>query len=67
MRDNLYLNSLKRYRKIIVTEFESQVPVITKLLEKFEEIYLYENSCGPCGIYFPNGKKPDIFIKNLKL
>ena len=66
LKDKIYLNSLKRYKKIIVTEFESQVPVITKLLEKFEEIYLYENSCGPCGIYFPNGKKPDIFIKKFE-
>lgn len=66
LRDNLYLNSLKRYKKVIVTEFESQVPVITKLLDKFEEISLYENSCGPCGIHFPNGKKPDIFIEKFE-
>ena len=66
LKDKIYLNSLKRYKKIIVTEFESQVPVITKLLEKFEEIYLYENSCGSCGIYFPNGRKSDNFLEKFE-
>lgn len=67
LKDNLYLNSLKRYKKVIVTEFESQVPVITKLLDKFEEISLYENSCGPCGIYFPNGRKSDVFMEKFEI
>ena len=67
LKDSTYLNSLKRYKKIIVTEFESQIPIITKFLEKFEEISLYENGCGPCGIYFPNGKKAENFMEKIKL
>ncbi|MBN2838108.1 MAG: hypothetical protein JXM74_05075 [Fusobacteriaceae bacterium] len=72
LKNIIYLKSLKKYKKIIVNDFDCQIPAICNFLIFFENITVYENSNGPYGIYFPNGKKSETFInefneKNLDL
>lgn len=66
LKDKEYLESLKKFKKIIVWDYPCQIPSINGFLKFFGNISLYSQSSGPYGIYFPNGKKSEKLLEEFE-
>lgn len=54
-----YLEIIKKYKYILVNDYQSQVPCINIFLNKFSNFSLYKNNCGAYGVHFPNSFKDE--------
>ena len=63
-----YLYGLKKYKHILVDDYQSQIPCINIFLSKFSDYSLYKNTSGAYAIYFPNSFKNEenLQIENIK-
>lgn len=49
-----YLEKIKKYKYILVDDYQSQIPCINIFLSKFSKFSLYKNKFGAYGVHFPN-------------
>lgn len=54
-----YLEKIKKYKYILVDDYQSQIPCINVFLSKFSDFSLYKNKFGAYGVYFPNSFKDE--------
>lgn len=64
LENQTYLQSLKRYKQILVTDYSCQIPCINKFLYNFQNVIIFNNPQGAYGIYFPNSKKNEDLTNN---
>lgn len=54
-----YLKKIKKYKYILVDDYQSQIPCINIFLSKFSDFSLYKNRFGAYGVHFPNSFKDE--------
>lgn len=54
-----YLEKIKKYKYILVDDYQSQIPCINVFLSKFSDFSLYKNKFGAYGVHFPNSFKDE--------
>lgn len=54
-----YLEKIKKYKYILVDDYQSQIPCINIFLSKFSDFSLYKNRFGAYGVHFPNSFKDE--------
>lgn len=54
-----YLKKIKKYKYILVDDYQSQIPCINIFLSKFSDFSLYKNNFGAYGVHFPNSFKDE--------
>lgn len=57
LENDIYVENIKKYKAILIDDFQSQIPCITNFLKHIESFTGYHSSFGAYGIYYPNSQK----------
>ncbi len=66
LKNENYIYILKKYKKVVVTNYESQISILDDFLEFFNDITVFKSEVDPVGVHFPNGFKKKSFLEEFE-